>query len=1619
MAIISKIEKLNMKKIILAALLLLFDLISSAQPCTRFLNGDRSVMPCSDPVQIDLNELFLTDATFVSTVLFPTDTLPGTSGTDTVILYMSKTKVVATKNSCIDSAIVRVLFRTDLLPDLGPDTTLRICPDKTVDITKFYDPGFFTARWSTPVPQDVDTGFYSLIIRSRDACTDTAFIRVLGLAKLDLGNDTTLTVRFEDRINLLTFYNTTGLVTQWNTPNPSSVGKGTYRLQVTNGNECQDTAFVTVRNFPKPDLGPDLIICSELLQDLTALFNTSELIMNWGTSTPTAAGAGIYTITATNSFNSKDTVKVTIHNNEMPELGVQNVEKCRDEFINIDIYFDLSSATSVTWSVPNPESIQDQGIYQVTAYNALGCKREGSVVVTFFPGTNLKDTTVKTCNGNTKDLTRIYNLTGLSNINWSTPSPTMAGPGTYTLTVTDDVTGCVYDYKVTVVTTSSTTTPFPSPCIYNTSNSSAFSTNSFRSIMVDKNNEVWAGADLGGLYRFVRNGEGCSGTWQKSNQQDPGSTYKDLVAHDYAALCNCSSDDLGIWAANTGHTGIQAITGGVYQIGDYNFTTRRFGSVDDVSNNGNLSSRFANSVVTGLDGFIYVALSQSIRIASSTIMEGGIYKRPLTGSGDQFTEVQGLTLPESDIRVTCAGRRGEEIWFAVDRYCGGGCTAGYIIRYNTTSQTQSGVIRNPLPFTPNATTPIVRSIYTDSIGRTYVGMNNNAGIAVLDTGNTWKQITNQNSPLPNGASVNFNAITEVNGEIWIGTTQGLLVYDGVGDFADCASYTLYTTVHNLPSNNVTDIAYDNSRFEVWITTDAGIFRTRETHAVAGTILDVSCGPYTALSSTMLKNPIEGVRVSLITLDGTLVDEQLTDATGNFSLHNGEPNTQYKLQVKYLDKYNYEFNNIGFNRFVGDVLIPNRLIEELNTFRDELKYKKFNFTAFGIEGKDPIIGEGYDTTFFYFAYRHFISATVTDFHKKRVDDLASFYVTLATIYEYGNSSNDLFIEYLANFVETIKLILSVGPIADNLSLSKVPGVKLGNRFELSQAKQAQIKLAEAIIKTVELVYTKTSEKFITDPEAKKSFDLGFGAIKKVSEYIVGAIKDGLTSNSDDLFKSVVSFITEGLIQKAAAVSYENFCNVQHRDFIKNAALSCLIHENPFDYETNYKRMYSLENLGASNSLNKIRNDDTSVIKTLLRQIKSDAEVAGMVNTFATLGAAISGLSVAGAWLAPLFEGVAVSAEVAKIAFSALGAYESYTGHLKIKYTSNRVGPQSAFTNVQRAVSTNTTTLGRSRRNLTNGLPQQGIFMNQQLLEFKMIVNAPYDSIQFDNKFNTLVVQHDIYKKELEESLDQIWPYAGYAMNNIPGFKTNFSITIDSFVSMQHQLMFAFYNQVLAYMLDTLTSQRVPTMNRIIDRIVSINDSTTNRIGSIITHLNSYALPETSYLEKEKFSIYYDYQPNSTGKAVYEFVNKGNTIFNNVGIKISQPTGGFSLLSTDTIFIGNIQPGERKIVNVFFSSPATDTIGNYDLVINSDTTTILEVGTLLVCSKKIDNSISYTLKDGLWSDPSTWSTGEVPADITAVNILHRVNVDINAVCKSLYSKIPGYVIVNTGKNLTILK
>ncbi len=127
---------------------------------------------------------------------------------------------------------------------------------------------------------------------------------------------------------------------------------------------------------------------------------------------------------------------------------------------------------------------------------------------------------------------------------------------------------------------------------------------------------------------------------------------------------------------------------------------------------------------------------------------------------------------------------------------------------------------SPLPLGSNGNARTI-AIHFDRRGSAWIGFNLGRGLAVKNDLLGWTYI-GLPSLVPAGTNINQHAIaSNAKGEVFIGTTAGLLKYIG-GPYSSPNSYVLYTAALNrLPSNNVTGVTIDRSGV-IWVATDAGI-----------------------------------------------------------------------------------------------------------------------------------------------------------------------------------------------------------------------------------------------------------------------------------------------------------------------------------------------------------------------------------------------------------------------------------------------------------------------------------------------------------------------------------------------------------------------------------------------------------------------------------------------------------------------------------------------------------------------------------------------------------------------------------------------------------------------------
>ena len=362
-------------------------------------------------------------------------------------------ELIATDNNvCTDTALASI--NQFASPNLGTDQTTSSCSNVDINLTTFFNTSGLTSAWfyngsSTLTPAAVSaSGVYTLVATNGSGCTDTANITLQSNAAPYLGSDQAVSVCPGILIDLTSLFNSSGLTTSWssnNIPvaNPMSVSQsGTYQLIVSDANSCEDTALVQLNNLPTPALGNDqqAHICDGSSIDLTSLYNTVGLSTAWSVSGAAVTfpqqitAAGNYQLIATNGSGCNDTAIVALTVDPLPVVGAPaTVSICQGETADLTQLF-LTNGYSTSWTingipVANPVAVTAAGLYILELTTNAGCTAATTATVHYNPNPALgADQQLTPCDGNTIDLTALFNTSGLTT-SWNSGGTPLGNPG--------------------------------------------------------------------------------------------------------------------------------------------------------------------------------------------------------------------------------------------------------------------------------------------------------------------------------------------------------------------------------------------------------------------------------------------------------------------------------------------------------------------------------------------------------------------------------------------------------------------------------------------------------------------------------------------------------------------------------------------------------------------------------------------------------------------------------------------------------------------------------------------------------------------------------------------------------------------------------------------------------------------------------------------------------------------------------------------------------------------------------------------------------------------------------------------------------------------------------------
>nr|WP_256471342.1 Ig-like domain-containing protein [Solitalea agri] len=334
----------------------------------------------------------------------------------------------------------------------------------------------YSYSWSTgQVTQDlalVPSGSYTLTVTDANNCSQSIIVNLNDLLGPSITVDNQKNVSCngatDGAINV-TSSGTGTLSYSWTGPNGFSamtedlanLAAGTYTLTVTDGNNCQASASVTLSE-------PLAIILSETHTDpacnqatgaidVSVTGVTAPYSYSWSsgeaTEDLTNKASGSYTLTVTDANNCSQSITVTLNDLNGPQLTVDNQTNvsCNgalDGAVNVSA--SGTGTLTYSWSGPNGFSATTEdltslaaGTYTLTVTDGNNCQSSASVTLTEPSVISLTEThTDPACNQATGaiDVT-VTGGTAPYSYSWSsgeaTEDLTTKASGSYTLTVTD------------------------------------------------------------------------------------------------------------------------------------------------------------------------------------------------------------------------------------------------------------------------------------------------------------------------------------------------------------------------------------------------------------------------------------------------------------------------------------------------------------------------------------------------------------------------------------------------------------------------------------------------------------------------------------------------------------------------------------------------------------------------------------------------------------------------------------------------------------------------------------------------------------------------------------------------------------------------------------------------------------------------------------------------------------------------------------------------------------------------------------------------------------------------------------------------------------------------------
>jgi hypothetical protein len=306
--------------------------------------------------------------------------------------------------------------------------------------------------------------------------------------------------------------------------------------------------------------------------------------------------------------------------------------------------------------------------------------------------------------------------------------------------------------------------------------------------------------------------------------------------------------------------------------------------------------------------------------------------------------------------------------------------------------------------------------------------------------------------------------------------------------------------------------------------------------------------------------------------------------------------------------------------------------------------------------------------------------------------------------------------------------------------------------------------------------------------------------------------------------------------------------------------------------------------------------------------------------------------------------------------------------------------------------------------------------RDLIDLKSYLNNA-DTTSFISQIGSADFSGLQFRKYLETTLDNL-----FSVSTGDSEVNSYSEFLDAFIN----AIFQFYSKeqtfqycTAGYLFEFDQIEFKDSLNNYIDDLIE-SCQLIGANGSAIISMTS-SLPLTARESLTIDNLVYDTEviPGSINSVLVSIRNSSLVQIENLVLRGLDGDHVSFLPSAKQYELSSLMPGEVATVEFKINGPSIGYEDMFLIEISKDSIVLAEAFGFLTAAVPSDNSAPISIKSGLWSDPTTWSTGLVPDATSAVIIRHEVTIDVDATCKSIKAENPAQVQVAAGKKLTILE